>query len=242
MSALNDYLNTIQQPWGRIMYDLIYRQLSVPEIPRMRILDFGSGFGVCADYYAEHHEVTAIEPNSEMVEMRFHANEYEQIVGGIDALGKYQNRFDMVLCHNVIEYVPKQELIFELLARTLKPGGRLSVVKHNPHGRVMSAAVFETNPQKAFDILVENKDVPHYFGDRRLYTNAEAQSWAAAHGLVLSEVFGIRTFLALIKNNEIKYNSEWYAKMLELENIAGRTEAYKAVAFYNHLVFLKENN
>ena len=222
------------------MYDLIYRQLAIPDVPRLKILDFGSGFGVCADYYAAHHDVTAVEPNREMVEKRDQGNEYKQIVGGVDTLADFKNEFDLVLCHNVIEYIPKQKKVFDLLARTVKVGGRLSIVKHNAPGRAMSAAVFEMNPQKALDLLLENRDVPHYFGDRRLYTNDEAKAWAADCDLTLSEMFGIRTFLALVQNNEIKYNADWYAKMLELEVIAGHTDEYKAVAFYNHLIFVKE--
>ncbi len=241
MSGLNDYYNTIGQPWGRIMYDLLYRQLVLPDAPRLKILDFGSGFGVCADHYAAHHCVTAIEPNREMVDMRFRENEYKQIVGGMDALAEFKNEFDLALCHNVVEYVPEQEAVFKALARALKPGGRLSIIKHNPHGRAMAAAVFEMNPQKALDLLLENKDVPHYFGDRRLYTNEEARAWAENFGLSLAEVFGIRTFFALVQNNEIKYDPAWYEKMLGLEEIAGRIDEYKAVAFYNHLLFRKKD-
>ncbi|MHB1152401.1 MAG: class I SAM-dependent methyltransferase [Eubacteriales bacterium] len=238
-NEIKDYYNLVQMPWGRIFYDQIYRQLALPESPKLKILDFGSGFGVTVSHYAKWHEVTAIEPNPEMTELRYHENEYVQISGDFKALGNYNDHFDLVICHNVIEYTRNQEEIFAELSRVLKPGGRLSIVKHNTYGRAMSAAVFEENPQKALDLIFENKDVGHTFGNRRLYANSEVTEWANKNRLILSDVFGIRTFIALIQNNEIKFNTEWYDKMLELEDAAGRIDEYKAVAFFNHLLFIK---
>lgn len=230
----------MQMPWGRIFYAQIYRQLALAESPKLKILDFGSGFGKTADYYAKWHEVTAIELNPEMTELRYHENDYMQISGDFKVLRNYNDQFDLVICHNVIEYAANQEEIFAELSRILKPGGKLSIVKHNTYGRAMSAAVFEENPQKALDLIFENKDVGNTFGNRRLYANSEAVEWADKNGLILSDVFGIRTFIALIQNNEIKFNTEWYDKMIELEDMAGRIDEYKAVAFFNHLLFIKD--
>lgn len=240
LNEIKDYYNLVQMPWGRIFYDQIYRQLALAESPKLKILDFGSGFGMTANHYAKWHEVTAIEPNPEMTELRFHENKYVQISGDFKALRNYDNQFDLVICHNVIEYATNQEEIFTELSRILKPGGRLSIVKHNTYGRAMSAAVFEENPQKALDLIFENRDVGNTFGNRRLYANSEATEWADKNGLIMSDVFGIRTFIALIQNNEIKFNDEWYNKMLELEDIAGGIDEYKAVAFFNHLLFNKK--
>ncbi len=141
--GIKDYYNLVHMPWGRIFYDLIYRQLALPQSPRVKILDFGSGFGITADYYAKWHDVTAIEPNLEMTELRFHENGYKQFNGDINDLKKYGGEFDLVICHNVIEYTPNQVEVFSTLAKVLKPGGRLSIIKHNTYGWALSAAVFE---------------------------------------------------------------------------------------------------
>ncbi|MDE7323041.1 MAG: class I SAM-dependent methyltransferase [Lachnospiraceae bacterium] len=49
------------QPWECLMKRIVWKQLG--DIPDKKILDFGSGIGVTANYLAEHNDVTAIEPD-----------------------------------------------------------------------------------------------------------------------------------------------------------------------------------
>ena len=65
--SIEDYRNLIEQPWGKMFYDMIFRQLNLPKDKKLNILDYGAGFCVTASYYAENHNVTAYEPNPEML-------------------------------------------------------------------------------------------------------------------------------------------------------------------------------
>lgn len=58
--SVKDYRKMIEQPWGRMFYDLLYRQLIIPDDKKARILDFGAGFCLTAGHYAERHEVIAL--------------------------------------------------------------------------------------------------------------------------------------------------------------------------------------
>ena len=49
------------QPWECLMKRIVWKQLG--DIRDKKILDFGSGIGVTANYLAEHNDVTAIEPD-----------------------------------------------------------------------------------------------------------------------------------------------------------------------------------
>ena len=49
---------TMLQPWECLMKRIVWKQLG--EIRDKKILDFGSGIGVTANYLAEHNDVTAI--------------------------------------------------------------------------------------------------------------------------------------------------------------------------------------
>ncbi len=69
-TSIKDYRNMVDQPWGRMFYELIFRQLNIPSDKRLKILDFGAGFCITADHFAEKHEVTAVEPNEEMRSVR----------------------------------------------------------------------------------------------------------------------------------------------------------------------------
>ena len=53
------------QPWECLMKRIVWKQLG--DICDKKILDFGSGIGVTANYLAEHNDVTAIEPDEDSV-------------------------------------------------------------------------------------------------------------------------------------------------------------------------------
>ena len=57
------------QPWECLMKRMVWRQLG--DVRGKRILDFGSGIGVSANYLAEYNEVIAIEPDEESVRNRW---------------------------------------------------------------------------------------------------------------------------------------------------------------------------
>ena len=61
---IQGYLDTVDMPWGKLFYHMIWHNLNCEN---KKILDFGSGFGITANYLAEKNEVTAIEPNEEML-------------------------------------------------------------------------------------------------------------------------------------------------------------------------------
>ncbi len=156
-TSIKDYRNMVDQPWGRMFYELIFRQLNIPSDKRLKILDFGAGFCITADHFAEKHEVTAVEPNEEMRSVRIQNDNYTLIPQGIEYLETVEeNLYDIVFCHNVLEYVDDKETILKQLERVLKPEGILSIIKHNVYGRAIAFAVFGDNPKAALDMLGED--------------------------------------------------------------------------------------
>lgn len=67
------YLDSIHAPWGKLFYQLVWHNI---ECEGKKILDFGSGFGITADYLAKNNQVTAIEPSEEMLNYRSDKYEY----------------------------------------------------------------------------------------------------------------------------------------------------------------------
>lgn len=237
--AINNYRNMVDRPWGKMFYEQIYIQLDIPEDKRIKILDFGAGFCLTTDHYAKYHDVTALEPNKDMSDLRVQTNDYTLIPQGIDYLSKVgDNTYDAVFCHNVLEYAQNREDILKQLVRVLKHGGILSVVKHNLPGRAMAYAVFGDDPKGALALLDHESAENSAFGSRDVYSSKELADTLASVAIV-KKTFGIRTFFGLSANNEIKYTKEWYDSMLELETRASMMEEYKNVAFFNHLIFEK---
>lgn len=55
--------------WDRLLKRIVWKQLG--QIEGKRILDFGSGEGISANYYAKNNEVIAIEPMEERLNHRW---------------------------------------------------------------------------------------------------------------------------------------------------------------------------
>lgn len=241
-NAIKDYRRLVEQPWGRIFYEMIYRQLDLPNSPRLAVLDYGAGFCVTANHYAKYHNVTAVEPNSEMRDLRIYGNEYTLLSGGLELLKTIPNNsFDIVICHNVLEYVDRKSELLRELTRILKPNGKLSVVKHNLRGRIISEAVLQDNPKSALELLNNSFDnAQNMFGIRDTYDNNYLLDCADRLGLICENIFGIRAFFALSSNSKIKCTDEWYENMLKLEMQVSNIDEYKSIAFFNHFIFTKE--
>lgn len=238
MDDLQLYRENTEKPWGKLFYRAVLEQLAFAK--GLRVLDFGSGFGHTANALAAQNDVVAVEPDERMCEMRVRENGYRQIVGGLEALRQFQDQsFDLVICHNVLEYVEDQGQYFAALARVLRRGGRLSLVKHNHPGRVMQRILFENNYEMALSELEGQSVKAMYFGQIKYYTDDEIAEWAENCGLRIGEKYGVRMFFALIQDNEVKHDPAWQQTMAELERGASGIEAFRNIAFFHHVIFKK---
>ena len=104
---INAYKEMLNQPWGKIMYRLIFAQLS--HIKDKQVLDFGAGFGTTSEYLSQNNTVTAIEPNADML-FADGTQTFTKINGSLDALKELpDSSFDIIVCHNVFEYIDKSQ-------------------------------------------------------------------------------------------------------------------------------------
>jgi len=113
--------------WELLQKRMTWEQLKF--IHNKRVLDFGSGNGITADYFAIDNEVIAIEPDKKMLQDRFTENDYIQIEEDMRELKNFQDEsFDVILCHNIFEYADKREEIIKEFSRILKTNGYLSSI------------------------------------------------------------------------------------------------------------------
>ncbi|MDE6128526.1 MAG: methyltransferase domain-containing protein [Lachnospiraceae bacterium] len=224
-------------PWDRLLKRIVWKQLG--EIEGKRILDFGSGEGITANHFADKNVVVAVEPSEEMLRNRWADYEYRQIVGDVSKLAEFENEsFDLVICHNALEYIDDKEQVINELCRLLKVGGMLSIVKHNRAGRVMQMAVLLDDLGKANDLLDGKDGVSSQFGAIRYYEDEQIAKWNKR--LKLLDVFGIRTFWHLQQKQEKHGTEEWQTEMMQLEMRVSKMEEYRKIALFHHLYFIKE--
>ncbi len=233
---INGYLDYINAPWGRLFYRLVWHNLGFKD---RKILDFGSGFGVTSNHLAKFNDVTAVEPNGGLLEHRICDNRYEQIIGSIDKLkGMEDSSFDVILCHNVLEYIENRAGLIAEFHRLLKNDGILSIVKHNKNGKVMHKAVFENNIDEAMSLLGGENATSQNFGTIDEYEIEDLQD-CIAERFVLDKIYGIRTFYG-IQPNSFKCNPDWEERMFMLECAVENDTAYTNVAFFQHLLLKRK--
>lgn len=223
--------------WERLLKKIVWAQLG--DIWGKNILDFGSGEGITANHFAENNNVVAIEPSEEMLVNRWGNFEYRQIQGDVTKLSDFEdNTFDMIICHNVLEYIEDKQSILAELYRVLKPHGVLSIVKHNRAGRVMQMAVLLDELEKANELLDGKNSTASKFGAIRYYENEMISKWTP--GLKNMDCFGIRTFWDLQQNQDKHNTEEWQNRMMQLEMRVSQMDEYRNISFFHHLLFFKE--
>ena len=192
--------------WERLFKKIVWKQLG--DMEGKKILDFGSGEGITANHFAEKNDVTAIEPSKEMLSNAWKDYEYTQIVGDVNALSSFKNEtFDMIICHNVLEYIDDKAAVIKALARVLKKDGIISIVKHNRAGRVMQMAVLLDDFEKANEILDGKDSTASKFGTIRYYEDNDITKWEPQ--ITISDILGIRTFWDLQQNQQKHGDEAW---------------------------------
>lgn len=231
---LYSYYDYVNEPWGKLFYLCAWKQL--PELKDKKILDFGSGFGITAEYLSKNNEVIALEPSKEMIEIGGKKNiAYKQIIGGLEELTQFADEtFDCIICHNVFEYVDDRNTILKEFARILKQEGFLSVIKHNRAGRIMQKAVFDYDIIAVRALLKGEINISKNFGEIKHYEDIDLQ----ANGFQIKKNYGICAFYGL-QDNKIKYQKDWLDTMLETELSVAERKDFRSIAFFHHLILKK---
>ncbi len=104
--------------------------------------------------------------------------------------------FDVIVCHNVLEYMdPRTELLREF-HRLLKPGSALSIVKHNKFGKIMQKVVFEYNTKEAKALLRGENIESANFGEINEYSTEDLIR-CCENLFTLEAILGVRLALEL---------------------------------------------
>ena len=225
------------QPWECLMKKIVWEQLG--DICGKKILDFGSGIGVTANYLAKNNDVIAIEPDEESVNGRWADNQYVQIKGSTEELRKFEDEtFDKIICHNVLEYAEDREDIVKEFGRILKNDGKISVVKHNRAGRVMQMVVLLNDFEHTHSLLDGNDGTTSMYGAIRYYEDKDIENWCPS--LMIEKTLGMRTFWDMQQNQENHKDPDWQDKMVEIEMRVSDMDEYKEIAFFHHLIIKKK--
>ena len=246
--AWDEYTNT---PLGRLRQELtmhhLVQYLGSPA-GSLDVLDVGGGTGSYAFPLARlGHRVCLLDFSAHMLAI---ARQKSQQLGPplreridfchasvVEIPGLFSSdRFDLILCHTLLEYVLDPQEILDALAAVLRPGGLLSLLVANPHADPLRWAIARGDLQKARLALDEPISTADLFGlPRRTFTAEAMQEAMAQAGMEVVARYGVRIFADHVPAEKLT-DPEFFTRMLELEISAGPLDPYRQIARYNQLL------
>lgn len=140
--------------------------------------------------------------------------------------------FDLVICHNVLEYVDDPAEIFRALRAVARPDGLLSVLVRNRGGEAMRAAL-KSHDLVAADQALEAESVREslYGGWARLFDAQSLRALATATGLDVIAERGVRVVADYLPS-ALTESADVYARLLDFEVKIGARPDFVAIARY----------
>jgi SAM-dependent methyltransferase len=142
--------------------------------------------------------------------------------------------FDLILCHNVLEFVDDPRALLHSAARALRsPLGIVSVLVRNQAGEVLKAALVNGDlAASECSLSAEWGDESLYGGKVRLFTAASLRELLAEASFTVTAERGVRV-LADYLPPKVSRNGD-YERIFELERKLGSRPEFAAVARYTH--------
>lgn len=244
---------------GRMRRALIVAQLEAhlaqARLP-LRVLDAGCGNGgVAAALSGKSNQMTLLDFSAAMLEQAGRrvsaaagSGRCAPVVlihGRIEQIDAYlgDQVFDLILCHNLLDYVEAPRTVLTALAARLSPLGYLSLVAANRYGQVFKNALSKCDLEAAL-LSLENQNATADLFDKvskRTFAMAELEALVRDIGLTTIGGYGIRVFTDYLPAR-MAATTEIEPLLLRLEKAAGAVQACLQVARDLHLICRKPSD
>ena len=256
-NGAKDYAAYLETPEGQLRADLVFANLQDFLPPRqsreaMCALDVGCATGASAVRLARlGFHVTQLDSSQAMLDIARRTAEEAGVSnrvtlqqGDAAQLTKLFRAasFDVILCHNLLEYVDDPASVLRGAARALRDTSAiLSVVVRNQAGEVFKAAIQAGDLAAAEAKLTAEWGIESLYGARvRLFTPTDLRAMLNAESMALLAERGVRV-LADYLPPQISRSSD-YARILKLEKKLGSRPEYVNVARYIHCLARRMEN
>jgi S-adenosylmethionine-dependent methyltransferase len=247
-SGANQYAVYLQTPEGRLRSDLAFANLQdfLPRQakPSLCALDLGCGTGMTAVRLARLSiHVTLLDSSPAMLDVAKRAAQEAGVTdkvvlrqGDATQLANlfHSRSFDVILCHNILEYLDEPGAVLRAAARALRDSSAiLSVLVRNQAGEVFKAAIQAGDLAVAENNLTAEWAQESLYGDRvRLFPSDSLQAMLKAVSLAVIAERGVRV-LADYLPPQVSRSAD-YERIFELERKLGNRPEYAAVSRYTH--------
>lgn len=148
--------------------------------------------------------------------------------------------FDVIMCHNVLEYADDPRAVLHTLTAHLAPEGLLSLLAANRYGEVFKLALARFDFQAARSSLEADTSSADLFDriSKRTFSMSELQALIKEQGLNLLGAYGVRLFTDYLPAR-IADTPQNESRLLELERTAAGIDACLHIANSFHLICRK---
>lgn len=248
-SDAEKYAAYLETPGGRLRVDLAFAGLqeSLPETKAsLRALDLGCGTGAIGVRLARlGFRVTLLDGSRSMLDLAARAAQEAGIADSIAAirgdagqLGSLfdPESFDVVVCHNILEFVEDPCAVLRNAARMLRDSSSIiSILVRNRAGEVLKAALLDRDLAAAGRNLdAEWGDESLYGGKVRLFTPTSLRRMLMDSSLAVTAERGVRVVSDYL-SPRLSQNDD-YGRIFELERKLGQCSEFAALARYTHCV------
>ncbi|MEV4314475.1 methyltransferase domain-containing protein [Actinocrispum sp. NPDC049592] len=221
-AALTTWREWQDSPWGRLRFTLAEANLAKHIPPRSRILDLaGADGGDAIRLAAQGHDVTIVDFAPAMLAAaKQRADEAGVQITCVeaDATDMPDADYDVVLCHNLLQYQADPSAALKSAVRSLRPNGILSAMAINRHASPLTTAVRELDLVGALDAVTATEaDTQTFSAKITLYTAEEIAEVLEALGCEVRAHYGIRCVSDYITDDDRKREPQFYAELERLE-------------------------
>jgi S-adenosylmethionine-dependent methyltransferase len=248
-SGADKYADYVKTPEGRLRLDIAFSNLQefLPQDTRwLRALDVGCGTGALAVRLARLGvQVTLLDLSEPMLD---YAKRAARDAGVTERIGFQRGdacqladlfeagSFDVVLGHNILEYVEDPWAVMRSAARILRdPSSITSVLVRNQAGEVLKAAIKDGDLAGAeHNLTAEWGHESLYRGKVRLFAPESLRAMLAQASLEVTTERGVRVLSDYLPASVSR--DDEYERIFELERILGKRSEFAPVARYTHSI------
>lgn len=244
-SGADKYAGYLETPEGRLRLDLAFANLQefLPQATRsLHALDLGCGTGAIAVRMAQLGlHVTLLDSSLPMLDFARRAAREAGVTerialqhGNATQLANLfpAGSFDVILCHNIMEYVDDPGAVLRGAARGLRDSSALlSILVRNQAGEVLKAAIRAGDLAAAEHNLTAEWGNESLYGERvRLFTAGSVHAMLTVASLAVTAERGVRVMSDYLPP-KVSRAAE-YKRIFDLERKLGRRPEFAAVARY----------
>lgn len=241
----SEYLRTSS---GRLRSDLAWKNLEgfLPDpVRQQRVLDLGGGTGSMSVRLArKEFQVVLLDSSEEMLGIA----QKEAKASGVAERISFRNAdagqlrelfepesFEIVVCHNLLEYLADPAAIVRAISNVLRKDGIVSLLVRNRGGDVLKAAIKSPDLGLAKKHLSAQTVVDSLYGKPvRVFDPAGVIQKLAKANLAVVAERGVRVFSDY--RDLADPDPETYLRLLELEFTLGCQPQFAAIARYIQII------